>query len=95
MAGQWEETSAISSRVKRNHQTDFCGLRRGFYVPHQLDLIDLNSLSELVHRRLQLEIKDILQERAIDQEIDFQIIRGDRDNALDRSRYEKQETQLT
>jgi hypothetical protein len=90
---KWEETTPVSSRVNGNQQTEYRGLRRGIYIPHQLDLIDLSSLSELVHRRLQLEIKAILREKAIDQEIDFRIIRGDRDFALDRSRHEKRESQ--
>jgi hypothetical protein len=86
---KWDETSAVSSRAKAGETIEFRGLQAGFYVPNQFDLIDLNSLSELVHRRIERELKAILKERAIDQEIDFRIIRGDRDSALDRSKHEK------
>jgi hypothetical protein len=41
----------------------------------------------LVHRRLERELKAILKEKEIDQEIDFNIIRADRDAALDRVRH--------
>lgn len=86
---KWDETPAVSSRAQAGESVEFRGLQAGFYIPNQLDLIDLNSLSELVHRRIERELKAIMKERAIDQEIDFRIIRGDRDSALDRSKREK------
>jgi hypothetical protein len=58
-------------------------------VPNQFDLMDLNSLTELVHRRIERELKAILKEKAIDQEIDFKIIRGDRDRALDKEQHKE------
>jgi hypothetical protein len=88
---QWGETAAVSSKVELGQMVEFRELRRGYYVPNQFDLIDLNSLSELVHRRLERELKAILKEEEIDQEIDFRIIRGDRDVALDKSRHEEQD----
>ena len=84
---KWDETAPVSRKTERRLTTEFRELRQGFYVPNQFDLIDLNSLSELVHRRLEREIKAMLKEKAIDQEIDFRIIRGDRDLALDQSRH--------
>lgn len=75
---KWDEGNTVSSRVDGNSVTRFVEIKPGDYQPSQFDLIDLNSLSELVHRRLEREIKAILKERAIDQEIDFQIIRGSR-----------------
>jgi hypothetical protein len=84
---QWNETAAVSNKVERGQTVEFRELRQGYYVPNQFDLIDLNSLSELVHRRLERELKAILKEKEIDQEIDFNIIRGDRDAALDRARH--------
>ena len=86
---KWDETAAVSSRANVGETVEFRGLQAGFYVPNQFDLIDLSTLSELVHRRVERELKAILKERAIDQEIDFRIIRGDRDSALDRSKREK------
>ena len=84
---KWDETTPVSTKIVRREAIEYRELRRGFYIPSQFDLIDLNSLSELVHRRLQREIKAILKEKAIDQDIDFKIIRGDRDAALDQARH--------
>jgi hypothetical protein len=83
---KWDEAGSVPNKVKLGHVVEFRELRRGYYLPNQFDLIDLNSLSELVHRRLERELRSILKEKAIDQEIDFLIIRGDRDRALDESR---------
>lgn len=84
---QWQETAPVSSRVSTRVTTEFRALVPGTYVPNQLDLIDLNCLSELVHRCMRQEIERLLKEEQIDQEIDFEILRGDRDRALDRKRY--------
>lgn len=84
---QWAETAAVSSRVEPSGNVEFRELRGGFYRPTHLDIVDLNSLSELVHRHIERELKAIMKEKEIDQEIDFKIIRGDRDTALDESRH--------
>jgi drug/metabolite transporter (DMT)-like permease len=84
---KWDETDPVSRRVGDGNVTEFRALRPGFYVPSQFDLIDLSSLSEFVHRRIERELKRLMKEKRIDQEIDFQIIRGDRERALDRSRH--------
>jgi len=84
---QWAETVAVSSKTSLAQQVEFRELRQGYYVPNQFDLIDLNSLSELVHRRLERELKFIMKEKEIDQEVDFKVIRGDRDTALDKARH--------
>jgi NitT/TauT family transport system permease protein len=82
----WTETAPVTQRVENGVVTEFRDLRPGVYVPSQLDLIDLNGLGDFVHRRLEREIKTILKERHLDQEIDFEIIRGDRNRALDKAR---------
>jgi TM2 domain-containing membrane protein YozV len=84
---KWDETRAVSIKVHHGEEIEFRELRRGLYLPNQFDLIDLNSLSELVHRRLERETKALLKEKAIDQEVDFKIIRGDRERALDASKH--------
>jgi hypothetical protein len=84
---QWNESAPVSSRFAGREAVEYRELRQGYYVPNQFDLIDLNGLSELVHRRLQRELKAILDEKKIDQEIDFSIIRGDRNTALDQQRH--------
>jgi len=89
---QWGETAPVSRKIQKSRTVEFRELRQGYYIPNQLDLIDLSSLSELVHRRIERELKAILKEKEIDQEIDFSIIRGDRDVALDKSRHADQGT---
>ena len=84
----WGETNPAATRTANGAEIEYRELRPGFYVPQTFDLIDLNSLSELVHRRIEDELKAVLREKQIDQEIDFQIVRGDRENALDRSKRE-------
>ena len=83
---QWGESTALSHRVADGVAVTFRDLQPVHYAPNQFDLIDLSSLSELVHRHLERAIKRLMSERAIDQEIDFTIIRGDRARSLDRGR---------
>jgi len=85
---QWGETAAVSQTVERRRQVEFRELRRTFYVPSHVDIVELNALSERVHRKLERELKAILKEKAIDQEIDFKVIRGDRESALDKSKHD-------
>jgi hypothetical protein len=88
---QWGETNPVSMKVRNGQEVEFRDLRPSVYVPNQFDLIDLSSLSEFVHRRLEREIKALLKEKAIEQEIDFKVIRGDRDRALDEARHKGDE----
>ncbi len=85
---QWGETAAVSKKVAHGRQVEFRELRRALYVPSHIDIVELNSLSERVHRKLERELKAILKEKAIDQEIDFRVIRGDRESALDKSKHD-------
>ena len=86
---RWQETTAISVRRKGLGRTEYRGLQSGLYVPNQFDLIDLNSLAELVHRIVTDAVKASMEEHKIDQEVDFTIIRGDRDSVLDRDKFNK------
>ena len=86
---QWAETRPVSTRLSAGRVTEYRGLEPGLYVPNEYDLIDLNSLIEIVHRCVTDVLKAIMEEYKIDQEVDFNIIRGDRDNALDRDRYDR------
>ncbi len=85
---QWGETAAVSQKVERGRQVEFRELRQASYVPSHVDIVELNALSERVHRKLESELKAILKEKAIDQEIDFKVIRGDRESALDKSKHD-------
>ncbi len=84
---QWGETKPVGVKIRSGQEIEYRDLRPMIYVPNQFDFIDLSSLSEFVHRRLEREIKTIMKEKEVDQEIDFKIIRGDRDRALDEERH--------
>jgi hypothetical protein len=90
---QWQETAAISARHEWGGRTEFRGLQPGVYIPNQFDLIDLNSLAELVHRDVTRIVKAAMEEHKIDQEIDFSIIRGDRERALDSDSFDRRNKQ--
>lgn len=81
---KWGETGPVSAQASMSEKIEYRSLQAQVYVPNQFDMIDLNSLSEVVHRDVTDTVKALMKEYEIDQEIDFQIIRGDRDNALDK-----------
>jgi len=83
---RWQDSNSVASKVENGNFIEFRDLRPDLYVPNQFDLIDLNNLSDFVHRWIEIELKALLKEHKIDQEIDFAIIRGDRDQALDEER---------
>lgn len=86
---RWSETRAVSSKRVGKWNVEFRGLKESLYVPSQFDLIDLNSLSEVVHRAMTTELQALMRENKIEEEVDFQIIRGDRDQALDRGHFDR------
>ena len=53
-------------------------VERGHQPLTEYDLIDLNCLAEWTHARLIKLLQRRIEERQIDQEVDFKIIRGDR-----------------
>lgn len=81
---QWAETEPVASRESGASRVEYRDVTPGWYIPQQFDLIDLDSLTAVVHRAIELEVTTLLRDRAIDQEIDFEITRGNRDRALDR-----------
>ena len=48
----------------------------------EYDLIDLNSLTEWTHSRIVQVVRQVMAERKLDQEIDFKIVRGERQSLL-------------
>ncbi len=48
----------------------------------EYDLIDVNSLIEWVHSRVVQVLKQVMAEHKLDQEIDFKIVRGERQSLL-------------
>lgn len=88
---KWEETPPVSRNVKNGTRIDYLSLKVGFHVPSEFDLMELNALTELVHRALVQEIKAFLKEKEIEADLDFKIIRGDRDRALKEGRKTEKE----
>jgi hypothetical protein len=80
---KWSETGPVANRDAGTHGVAYRDLKPSWYYPSEFDLIDLESLSAVVHGALEREVKALLKERAIDQEVDFEVNRGDRGNALD------------
>ncbi len=80
---QWGETAPLATMEVGRASVAFHDIRPTWYQPSEFDLIDLNSLSALVHGAVEHAVKGLLKEHALDQEVDFEVMRGDRDNALD------------
>ena len=79
---KWSETTPVSRTVKGNNVVEHRSLTTAFHVPSEFDLVEFNALSELIHRRIVLELKAYLKEKEIEADLDFAIIRGDRGRAL-------------
>jgi hypothetical protein len=90
---KWGETVPVWKKVTMADITEYRGLTPVFYLPNQYDLIDLNSLTEVVHQRVTAVVKRMMEEHRIDREIDFTILRGDRDRALDKERFDRRSKQ--
>jgi hypothetical protein len=78
----WAETVPVSVTVRDGRKMEFRTLTVAPYAPSEVDLVELNALSELVHRRMTMEIKALLKERQIEADIDYSIIRGVREGQL-------------
>jgi hypothetical protein len=74
----WAETTPLSIAVRGTHKVEYRSLTVAPYAPTEVDLVELNALSELVHRRVVIELKAFMKEQQIEADIDFSIIRGDR-----------------
>ncbi len=79
----WGETAPVSSRVEDGAVTQFRSLAPAGYRPTDLDLMDVNALCEIVHRRMEQETRRLVAAHEIDLEIDFEVLRGDRGRALE------------
>ena len=80
---QWAETLPFATMDKNERSVAFRDVKPSWYYPNQFDLIDLNSLSGLVHGAVEREVKALLIQHGLDQVVDFEVIRSDRGNALD------------
>jgi hypothetical protein len=55
-----------------------CSIQAGWHVPTEYDITDTNCVIEWVHGAMKKVVERAMKEHKIDQEIDFQIIRGER-----------------
>ena len=78
----WAETKAVSTTVREGRHVEFRNVAIGPYVPTEFDLVEFNVLSELVHGQIVAELRTFLKEKEIEADLDFTIIRGDREHAL-------------
>jgi hypothetical protein len=81
--GQWVEQAVATGFDKTLHvpaviNTVVPGTARAT----EYDLIDLNSLTEWTHSRIVQVVRQVMAERKLDQEIDFKIVRGERQSLL-------------
>jgi hypothetical protein len=81
--GQWIER-ALASGYDPGLQspTVINTVTPGIARATEYDLIDLNSLTEWVHSRIVQVVKRAMAEHKLDQEIDFKIVRGERQSLL-------------
>jgi len=78
-SGQWVEFTLARGVDKETRQlVRVNSVERGQQPLTEYDLIDLNCLAEWTHARIVQLARRRMEERQIDQEIDFKIIRGDR-----------------
>lgn len=79
---RWGEFLTGVNKCEKDRNIAFHSLRPSFYQPTASDLTELDGLSDYVHRQYERELTAFLGERAIDQKIDFEIVRADRSRVL-------------
>ena len=79
---RWTETTSISTVIREGNRIEYKSLVAGAHIPTKFDLMELGALAETSHRNIVREIKAFLKEKEIEADLDFQIIRGDRNRAL-------------
>ena len=77
--GSWVETE-VGTGVDPESKKPAClkSIVAGWHSPNEYDITDTNCLIEWVHGAVTRVVKRFLAEHKIDQEIDFQILRGER-----------------
>lgn len=80
--GAWIEKELASGiDCETNERVRIMTVERGVQSTTEYDLVDMNCLLEWAHAQIVQVLKQYIREREIDQEIDFKIIRGDRQSA--------------
>lgn len=81
--GQWAERALTSGYdAKLQSPVVINSVTPGVARATEYDLIDVNSLTEWVHSRIVQVLKQVMAEHKLDQEIDFKIVRGERQSLL-------------
>lgn len=75
---RWGEGGVVASNVRNGSKIEYRTLDVAVHVPNDFDLIDVDVLAETAHRNLVREVKLFLKERELEADLDFTIIRGDR-----------------
>jgi hypothetical protein len=78
---RWGEGDVVASNVRNGCKIKYRTLDVAVHVPNDFDLIDVDVLAETTHRNLVREVKLFLKERELEADLDFSIIRGDRNAA--------------
>jgi hypothetical protein len=93
--GTWREKE-IKSGIDREtgRRIRLVNVEQATQPTTEYDLVDLNCLLEWTHAQVTKVLKQYIREKEIDQEIDFQIIRGDRQKATDVDEQKKQGRRL-
>ena len=85
-AGTWVEKLVDVGRDPRSRELcQVNAIQAGWHVPNEYDIADANCLIEWVHSAATRVLKRMLAEHRIDQEIDFQILRGERQGIAGRT----------
>jgi hypothetical protein len=79
--GQWvEKTVGTGIHKESGEFTRVNTVESGWQQLTEYDVTDVNCLTEWTHAKLVQLVKRLMEERKIDQEIDFKILRGERQN---------------
>ncbi len=88
--GAWGEKEIGSGVDPKSEQIiRLKAIEPGWHIPNDYDITDTNCLIEWIHGAVTKVVKRMLAEHKIDQEIDFQIIRGERQGIEGRQKPEE------
>jgi hypothetical protein len=83
---RWAEGVVSVTTVKSGNRIEYTPLSVGAHIPSRADLHDLNAFAEIIHFHIVEEIRLFLKEREIQADLDFSILRGDRQEALNQGK---------
>lgn len=85
--GEWEEFKVAGGYHRAlSRPVEICSVRPSAYSFTDFDIIDIDFLVEWTHAHVTKAVKRLMDELNIDQEIDFQIVRGERQGLVDSQR---------